>query len=333
MKTTSAIPALLLGLLVSSVTAQTNDPGDPPNLKRYEGSIVIHHSDEKYTPYRIPLSKWTPTPGAEPEDCYTKKMDVEGSLKRLVYLIPDDKRTAIEVQRNYLDELPRSGWEILFEGKGERGLHPNFGYKTRLREPVPNSQLLEYPDREETAFVAARRTDSDGDTYATFIITRYTMGLKGPFDGMVKTNHILVRADVIKPRALEQRMVFVDAKQMQGDIATKGRIALYGILFDFNKADIKPESKPTLDEIAKLLKDNPALKLLVVGHTDNVGTLEFNRDLSARRAASVVKELTGTYGISSGRLHAEGVAFLCPVDQNDTDEGRAKNRRVELVKW
>lgn len=333
MKTASTIHALLLGLLVSSAAAQTSDPGDPPNLKRYEGSTIIDQRLEKYTPYRVFLSKWSIMPGVDIEECYTNKIDLEGALTRITYAIPDLERTVVEVQRNYLDELPRSGWEILFEGKGERGLHANFGAQTRLRDPLEKSQILSYPDREETAYVAARRTDADGDTYATFLITRYGNGLRGPFEGIVKKDMILVRADVLKPRAMEQRMVFVDAKQMQGDIATKGRIALYGIQFDFNKADIKPDSKPTLDEIAKLLQDDAALKLLVVGHTDNVGTLDFNRDLSSRRAASVVKELTSTYGISSARLHAEGVAFLCPVDQNNTDEGRAKNRRVELVKW
>ena len=92
-------------------------------------------------------------------------------------------------------------------------------------------------------------------------------------------------------------------------IQTAGRVALYGILFDFNKADVKAESAPTLAEIAKHLKSGPGLKLLVAGHTDSVGGFEFNRDLSARRAKAVVTELTGKYGISNDRLFPFGVSF------------------------
>jgi OmpA-OmpF porin, OOP family len=322
-------------LSAASLLAQSPsaDPGDPPHLKRYSGAVVFSHSKETYTPYRIPLSKWAYKAGAQSEDSYEKMMDVEGSLTRIAYYIPDLQRTVIEVQRNYLDELPQAGWEILFQGKGSAQLHGNFGYRTRIREAVPKSQILEYPHPEETAFVAARRTDADGDTYATFIITKYENGLVGPFEGIIKRDMVLVRADVIKPRALENRMVFVNATQMQSDITATGHASIYGILFDFNKADLKPESQPTLAEIGKLMAANPGLKLLVVGHTDNVGTLDFNRDLSARRAQSVVQALSTQYGVAPQRLHGEGVSFLCPVSTNDTEDGRAKNRRVELVKW
>jgi outer membrane protein OmpA-like peptidoglycan-associated protein len=104
-------------------------------------------------------------------------------------------------------------------------------------------------------------------------------------------------------------------------------------LFEFNKTDIKPESQPTLAEVAKLLQEDPSLKLLVVGHTDNIGTLDFNKDLSARRASSVVSALVEQFGIAAHRLHPEGVAFLAPIAASDTEEGRSKNRRVELVRW
>jgi outer membrane protein OmpA-like peptidoglycan-associated protein len=125
----------------------------------------------------------------------------------------------------------------------------------------------------------------------------------------------------------------VKAAEMAEKIDASGRIALYGILFDFNKTDLKPESKPTLDQIAKLLAEDPTLKLLVVGHTDNVGAFEFNRDLSARRAATVVAELKSKYGIAKERLFPFGVSFASPIASNSTEEGRAKNRRVELVKF
>ncbi|RPI09882.1 MAG: OmpA family protein, partial [Actinobacteria bacterium] len=109
-------------------------------------------------------------------------------------------------------------------------------------------------------------------------------------------------------------------------------VAVYGINFDTNKAAVKPESKAALDEIAKLLKSDAALKLKVVGHTDMVGSVEANMTLSQARAEAVVQALVGQYGIAAARLKGYGVGSLAPVATNDTDEGRAKNRRVELVK-
>ncbi|MCX7771369.1 MAG: OmpA family protein [Proteobacteria bacterium] len=126
--------------------------------------------------------------------------------------------------------------------------------------------------------------------------------------------------------------IIADAKSLMSDIQTKGSASVYGIYFDFDKADIKPESEPAIREIAKLLQENPKLKLYVVGHTDNVGGLDYNMKLSKARADAVVKELTTKHKISSDRLKAFGIASLSPVASNDTEEGRAKNRRVELVK-
>lgn len=125
--------------------------------------------------------------------------------------------------------------------------------------------------------------------------------------------------------------VVADAKAMLADIQTKGSASVYGIYFDFNKADIKPESEPAIKEIAKLLHENKTLKLYVVGHTDNVGSLDYNLKLSKARADAVVKELVTKYKISPERLKAYGVGSLAPVATNRTEEGRAKNRRVELV--
>jgi len=137
--------------------------------------------------------------------------------------------------------------------------------------------------------------------------------------------------DIVEAKAREQLMVTVQASDMAKAIVDTGRVALYGIYFDFNKADVKPESEPTLEQIAKLLRDSSTRKLLVVGHTDNVGSFAFNTDLSQRRAAAVVTALVTRYGIGKDRLTPVGVAFASPVASNTTEEGRAKNRRVELV--
>ena len=146
---------------------------------------------------------------------------------------------------------------------------------------------------------------------------------------VVTKGRVLVHIVVVTPEKMEQRMEFVTAADMAAALKDTGRVALYGINFDTDKDTIRPDSKATLDEIVKLLSSDPQVKLHVVGHTDNVGTAEYNLDLSRRRAAAVVKAV----GAAAARVDSFGCGFYAPVASNATDEGRAKNRRVELVKW
>lgn len=137
---------------------------------------------------------------------------------------------------------------------------------------------------------------------------------------------------IVEPKPRDQKMVVVKADEMARSIGSSGRVALYGILFDTDKADIKPESAPSLQEIAGLLAADPKLAVLIVGHTDNQGAYDYNLDLSRRRAESVVKALTVNFKADPKRLRAAGVGMLAPTASNDADDGRAKNRRVEVVK-
>jgi outer membrane protein OmpA-like peptidoglycan-associated protein len=126
--------------------------------------------------------------------------------------------------------------------------------------------------------------------------------------------------------------VTVDAAAMASSIADSGSVAIYGINFDTASSVIKPDSEPAIDEIAKLLTNNPTLKVGIVGHTDMVGDATSNMKLSQARAQSVINELASKHRIAAARLVAFGAGPWAPVASNDTDEGRAKNRRVELVK-
>jgi outer membrane protein OmpA-like peptidoglycan-associated protein len=141
----------------------------------------------------------------------------------------------------------------------------------------------------------------------------------------------LIWLRVVEKQGMQQYVV-ADAAALGSDIRSAGHVAVYGITFDTNKAEVKPESKPALDEIAKLLKQDPTLKLKVVGHTDTTGLFDANMKLSQARAEAVVQLLVSQHAIAPARLKGYGVGPLAPVATNDTDEGRAKNRRVELVK-
>jgi OmpA-OmpF porin, OOP family len=141
----------------------------------------------------------------------------------------------------------------------------------------------------------------------------------------------LYRLNIVEREEMKQEVV-ANADAMGNDINSTGHVSVYGIYFDTGKAEIKPESDTAIAQISLLLKNNASLKLYVVGHTDNVGTIDANMKLSKDRADAVVNSLVVKYGVAATRLKAYGVASLAPVAVNDTEDGRAKNRRVELVK-
>jgi outer membrane protein OmpA-like peptidoglycan-associated protein len=135
---------------------------------------------------------------------------------------------------------------------------------------------------------------------------------------------------IITEKPMEQE-VSADASSLSDELNKSGHVAVYGIQFDTGKATIQPGSENVLGEIVKLLQQNPSLKLRVEGHTDNQGNAAANQALSEKRAQAVVAWLTGK-GISASRLTAKGFGATKPVADNGTEDGRAKNRRVELVK-
>lgn len=141
----------------------------------------------------------------------------------------------------------------------------------------------------------------------------------------------LVWLRIVEKVPMKQHIV-ADAAAFANDLGKTGHVAVYGIYFDTGKAVVKPESKPALDEVAKLLRSDPNLRLWVVGHTDSVGKVDDNMRLANARAEAVAAELVSAHGIAAARLKGYGVGPLSPVAGNDAEEGRAKNRRVELVK-
>jgi outer membrane protein OmpA-like peptidoglycan-associated protein len=136
---------------------------------------------------------------------------------------------------------------------------------------------------------------------------------------------------IMEKKAMNQDIV-ANADALANDLKTMGHSSVYGIYFDTGKSDIKPESGQAIGEIAKLLKSDASLKVHVVGHTDNVGSMDANMKLSRDRAGAVVDALVRDHGIPASRLNPYGDGPYAPVASNDAEEGRAKNRRVELVK-
>jgi outer membrane protein OmpA-like peptidoglycan-associated protein len=235
----------------------------------------------------------------------TKIIPVEGRLTTID--AKGEGASAVQIMRTYESLVTGLGGVKVFEGTSENLKDLELKFADARHRSAWDDQfgvyVIHLPDREVwvEAFISGYPTQK-GHYYLT----------------------------VVERKALEIKAALLPAEQMKRELDSKGHVALY-INFDFNKADIKAESQPIVDEVAKLLKTNPNLSLAVEGHTDNIGTPDYNRQLSEARARSVVAALT-TKGIEGARLKSAGYGQDKPIADNGAEDGRAKNRRVELVK-
>ena len=142
----------------------------------------------------------------------------------------------------------------------------------------------------------------------------------------------LARVDIIETKPMEARMSVVKAEEITDSVSKTGHVAIYGVYFDTDKADLKPESKDALEQMAQAIKAaGPGRRFLIVGHTDNQGEFGYNLGLSTKRARAVVEALARDYGLTPGSVVSVGVGMAAPVASNADETGRAKNRRVEIV--
>lgn len=314
-----------VAVLISAAQDLPNSK-DPAGMKRYEGSELIGYRAPQFDEYVLPLGP--PTNVAPP--AFEKSKPVEGQVSYYTYLAPAGRSPA-ELFRNYEQEFQRLGIEVQYKkNAGQRGwFGPTFD---KIASDTDLSQILGYDEADERLLVGKSR-DAKPSYYVVFV-TAYKDGvIPERLAGRVAKDRALAQLVVVAPDVMEKKMTFVNADDMKQAIHDSGKVALYGLYFDTDKDAIKSESQPTLAEIAKLLKSEPSLRLHVVGHTDNQGKPDYNIDLSRRRAASVLAELTTKYGIAANRLDAFGCGLYSPIASNEAEVGRAKNRRVELVQW
>ncbi len=347
------LAALLPMLAMADATIPDKDmkgTEDLPYLQRYDGSFIVDQLQEKFDEIILPTSKLEKADQLDSRNNYLslpkEKLSLEGKITRTIYVMPSD-RTTLEVIRNYQEEVEGKGGSVVYQCKDDEcGGNVQYGADTGGNETgivqmiYPSSKMVqkEFTNgncslnswHANQRFAVMKMTTPD-NTEVHLGLLAYTLKDNNYCKALDGRTVLVLAAVEGKPR--EQKMVtVVPADDMGKGIGTDGHIALYGIYFDYDKADLKPDSKPQLEEIAKMLKADEALNVLVVGHTDNQGELAYNLDLSKRRAESVVKALTTDYGIDAKRLTAQGVGMAAPVASNDTEEGKAKNRRVEIVK-
>lgn len=312
------VTLILLSAISFSATvgaADVKGSKDHPMISRYEGSEIISYKQEAFNESALFTRKVNHPGGVEKNAEST--LVLEGRVTAITYRAPPE-RTTLEVLRNYESALTDAGFEILFSCKGNACGGYNFN-----RAVTNNTNLI--GSQGDQRYLSARLARDSGDVYVSLYVATANVG------GGPDYRRVLSQLHVIEIEPMQGNMVLVDADAMAKGIGEEGRIALYGILFDYDSAKIKPGSKPTLEQIAALMNANPELELVIVGHTDNQGGLEYNMNLSKRRAKAVEETLVRDYGIVGKRLSAWGVGYLSPVASNRSEEGRALNRRVELV--
>lgn len=288
--------AIGLALVCMAVPAilSAADPSGHPLVHPFEGSKIVSSKFVEFDEYDIPVAK--ADKGKAP------LQHLEGKVTVLSYQNPPN-RSAFEIYRNYDSAFRAAGFQKVHSCKGlECG-----GWMTL-------KWIGGYPKTDDGYYAAFKLARAGGDVWVGLGISPQRAELA-----------------IVEPKAMDTGKVTIDAAALQGGIAREGHIAVYGIHFASGKAELQPDSEPVLVEIASLLKKDTALKLHIIGHTDNQGNLSANMDLSKRRAAAVVAALTKSHNVAPERLLADGVGPLAPVATNRSDEGRALNRRVELV--
>ena len=299
--------AMLAAPAPAARTADIKGGKDHSLVSRYPGSFISEYQFVEFDEFTLPLGK------SKADLTLEKSQHLEGKITRLVYDTPAG-RSILEIYRNYESALKNGGFQVLYSCVNVDGCGRNpMLYAAHGREDWSWTAGQRY--------LSAKLARAEGDVYLSLFIGQWSN----------LANGASVHLYVVEVKPMEGGLVTVNAAALAGDIAQTGHSAVYGILFDTGKADVKAESADALAEIAKMLQQDPALKLLVVGHTDNVGVLASNMDLSKRRATAAVQVLMTKHGIAAARLTAQGAGPLAPVASNKTEEGRAKNRRVELV--
>ena len=285
-------PLVLATFAAMSLGASDFQPH--PLVKPYEGSEVVQKPKvSEFGQVELMLPR--------PNGKGLVAKPLEGQVIQVDYRGPQE-RSALEVFRNYQQALERAGFQVLVSCIAEQ-----CGGGVR-------SKVFGYLSARGSHYLAARGTQEGREVHVALRV--------------FERQALIVS---VQSAGMETDKVQVTAAQLQEGLEATGHIALYGILFDTGKAELKPESEPVLKEIATLLRGKPSLRLHVVGHTDNVGAFDSNLDLSRRRAEAVVKALVERHSVTAARLRPFGAASAVPVASNGSEQGRAKNRRVELV--
>jgi len=336
----AALSALALSGLALADKSPTEDvagSADHPLIQRFTGSLLVGYHQQDWAARRLPSADGVVKKNSGQ---FVNPLELEGKVTRLFYLAPLGK-SPLEVFRNHQQALKAAGFQPRYVcdssdpeacaaayfalDKNQRGRGMGWA-KGSLVGAVPGREKSSWSLDMGLSFLEGRMLSGSlkRGGQETHVLL-YTSAAANEY-----TRRAATYIEIVEPKPMETGQVTVDANALGLGLEQEGKATLHGLQFDTGKALIKPESQPQLDQMVALLKAQPALKVFIVGHTDNEGSFDANLTLSQARAQAVVAAL-GQAGVDPKRLAARGVANLAPVAPNTNAEGRARNRRVELV--
>jgi len=311
MKKVTVIFAIALLMISTNLFAQrtTDIKGskDYPMVSRFKGSIIEWYQNKNFDRYYVLSLK----------DHKISPYEIDGKITRIQYSVGKE-HSVFEIYKSYENSLKKTGFEILttLDNRNcgvnlqERLYNDEFHGLNKLPRAAAN------PGDDKFAYLAAKKKINNKDIY----IVVYTADERGD---------LLITFDAIEVQGMEEDLVTV--KNLDESITANGHIAIYDIHFDTGKSKIKPGSSVALKNIAEYLNAHTSQKFLIVGHSDNVGNFDANIKLSKERAKAVMNELITKYNVKPEQLKSYGDGSTAPVASNSTNDGKAKNRRVEIV--
>lgn len=301
---------LLFSALLSVSIAHADTYDNYPVFGGYPGARLTVAQTVDYDAFKFPTS----TVDARNYPYKVKEAEVKGKIFQHFYEI--NKVSTLQVFENYTTAITKAGFQQIFSCKLNACGSENEA--TALGEHIAINNKI-YSMHEKPYYILATKSNGNAKVYGAWFIG----GLNGD---------VAVQQVIVEEKPLETGLIDVNPDALKQQIDTDGKALIYGIYFDTGKANVKPDSKPTMDAIAKLLTKNKDLLLYVVGHTDDTGVGASNVELSRQRALAVVNVLVSDYKIPATRLQAQGLGPYAPASNNTSEDGKQKNRRVELVK-
>lgn len=318
-----AIIFLLLASIHLNGHAASDIPGskDHPLISRYPGTHIIAYDITEFDQFALPVG--IPKQSSNNQDPYTIK-NIEGKITTIVYEA-DSRLPLLQVFRNFQNATQRSGFTPLFQCQNADGCGINLAL--HLYDTAASPSFKKYGASVTNAFLkhaylSTKAILNRSETYISVLVSEQSEAADLPQ---------LVALNIIEPQAMKDDLVSLNKEYLSSSIGSEGRAVLSGMFFDTNKAKLKSDSRPSLQIIADYLKKNSTANVLIVGHTDTSGDYKHNLDLSTQRANAIVDALVSTHNIEKARLRAIGIGPASPITSNSTDEGKAKNRRVEMV--
>jgi OOP family OmpA-OmpF porin len=282
--------------------------GDHPEVASYPGAEIRGFDFKEFEEAQLLLSQ--PKRNSAGNWVVDKVLPVEGKVTYIHYEMAKTVST-LQVFRNYQSSLRRSGFSELFAC--ERPCLTE-GASLEVLRPWVKGRDLAYAAYKDIQYLAAQR----GGTYVSLAVADWV--------GSPRAYLFVIE----KGQLDTGLMAVTGASPMAQALSTQGKVDVYGFLFDSGKSQLKPGSAASLAELAQVLRDNPSLKLALIGHTDDVGQADANVQLSTARAQAVALALVSEHGIDPSRLQASGQGASQPLAPNTDELARAKNRRVEV---